>query len=630
MLLRQKKGRVTVSNDDDYEGMRPASRVRVEIDERYRWRLQDIFPDWQAWDNACDELSQCIEHYEGMKGRLAEGAETLYNVMRLADDLGQLSYRVHYYPTLMHDEDQRDNDVDARRQRASMILARATQATSWFNPELLALSLPVVHEWLERHQGLALYRFALEEVFRQQDHVLDVQGERLLSLGSRFQGSPAEAYSALTTADVRFPSVVLESGEEVTVTYGKYRVILAENRAQSDRASAFRALYGLYDQHINTYAALYAAVAERDVFLARARRYESSLHAALHGDDIPTRVVETLIETTRAGAEPLRRYHRLRRRVLGLEQYFLYDGFIPLIELQRRYSYDAAMELVIQSVSPLGTRYQEDVRQAFAERWIDVYENDGKRSGAYSAPVYGVHPYMLLNYNDTLDDVFTLAHEMGHSMHTLLSHRHQPFVYSAYTIFVAEVASTLNEALLLEQMLAEATDPRERVVLLQRAIDSVCATFYSQVLFADWELEAHRQLERGKPLTADSLSELYDGLMRAYYGTHADGVDEEPLYARTWARIPHFFRSPFYVYQYATCFASSAQLLRLFRAGGADRARAVDAYLKLLCSGGNAHPMTQLERAGVDLTRPEPIQAVVEQLGALVDELEQNLARLEA
>ena len=410
----------------------------------------------------------------------------------------------------------------------------------------------------------------------------------------------------------------------MTLTYGQYRAILATHRDQRDRAAAFTEYHKLFEANVNTYASLYNGVLQRDWFHAQSRGYKSTLEAALHGNNIPTSVVRNLIETTKAGTEPLRRYHRLRKRVLGLETYHSYDATVPLLDFDEKYPYEHVLEWLPASVAPLGADYQRQLRDVLAGQWIDVYENPGKRSGAYSAPVYGVHPYMLLNYNDTLDAVFTLAHEMGHSMHTLLSHANQPFVYSAYTIFVAEVPSTLSEALFLDYMLAHAKSERERIVLLQHAIDGIMSTFYTQVLFADFELQAHTLVEEGQPVTAEKLGEIYLNLVRAYHG---DAIDRDEVARLTWARIPHFFSTPYYVYQYATCFASSAQLMKELTGGpSANRAAAIDRYLTLLKSGGSDHPMALLKRAGVDLSKPETVRAVVDQLDTLVTRLEDAIA----
>ena len=320
----------------------------------------------------------------------------------------------------------------------------------------------------------------------------------------------------------------------------------------------------------------------------------------------------------------MRRYHQLRRRVLKVPSYHVYDFAIPLVTVDKTYNYDEVLDWIVDAVAPLGQAYQALMRQGFASRWIDVYENEGKRSGAYSAPVYGIHPYMLLNYTDTLDDVFTTAHEMGHSMHTILSHETQPFIYSDYTIFVAEVPSTLSEALLLEYMLEHSTDPTERIVLLQHAIDNITGTFYTQVMFADYELRAHRLAEQDQPITAEILTETYTQLLKDYYG---DAVDLNPFTGITWSRIPHFFNSPYYVYQYATCFASAAKIARQIMAGGPESGDARERFLTLLRSGGSDYPMELLRKAGVDLSQPDTVLAVVDQLDGLVSRLEHELDR---
>jgi oligoendopeptidase F len=602
----------------------PQLRERANIDDRFKWDLTHIFPGWAEWQTAFDELDTKIGGYAALQGTLSQGAEQLLAAMKLSDDIGQLTYKVWYFASLKHDEDQRDNAINARRQQVQILFAKASQASAWFNPELLKIPLTTVQAWMAGNADLAVYRFALEDLYRQQEHVLDDKGERLLSLSSRFSTSPHDAYAALSTADIRYPTLPLSGGQEVTLTYGQYRAILATDRSQANRGAAFHAFHSLFSANVNTYASLYNGVLQRDWFHAQARDYRSTLEAALHGNNIPTAVVENLIASTKAGTEPLRRYHRLRKRVLGLEQYHTYDGTIPLVEFDRKYPYPTVVDSLPPSVAPLGAEYQRQMDEALRGGWIDVYENPGKRSGAYSAPVYGVHPYMLLNHNDTLDAAFTLAHEMGHSMHTILSNAHQPFVYSAYTIFVAEVPSTLSEALFLEHMLTHATDERERIVLLQHAIDGIVGTFYTQVLFADFELQAHRLAEEGRPVTADVLGDIYFNLLKAYY---ADALDYDELSRVTWARIPHFFSTPYYVYQYATCFASSAQLMKQLTDGSAtERAAAIERYLTLLKSGGSDHPMALLQRAGVDLSQPEPVRAVVEQLDGLVTKLEQAIA----
>ncbi len=601
----------------------PRLRDRADISDRFKWNLKHIFEDWTSWKAAYDELDAKIAAYAALQGTLALGPEPLLHALKLSDAIGVLTYKVWYFASLWYDQDQRDNQINAKRQQVQILFAKASQASAWFNPELLRIPLATVQQWMADSRDLAVYRFAVEDLYRQQEHVLDDKGEHLLSLASRFSSTPNDTYAALSTADIKYPAIRLSTGADVTLTYGQYRAILATNRNQQDRALAYHELHKLYETNLNTYASLYNAVLQRDWFHTESRGYKSALEAALHGNNIPTAVVENLIETTKAGTEPLRRYHRLRKRVLGLDTYHAYDMTIPLVDFDRKYPYDDVCEWLPASVALLGAAYQRTVGDVLAGEWIDVYENPGKRSGAYSAPVYGVHPYMLLNHNDTLDASFTLAHEMGHSMHTILSHAHQPFVYAGYTIFVAEVPSTLSEALFLDYMLARATDERERIVLLQHAIDGIVATFYTQVLFADFELQAHQLVEEGRPVTSDGLGEIYFNLLKTYHG---DAFDYDDLSGVTWARIPHFYSTPYYVYQYATCFASSAQVMKQLTSGSeANRGAGSDRYLTLLKSGGNDHPMTLLQKAGVDLSKRETVRAVVDQLDTLVTRLEREI-----
>ncbi len=598
---------------------------RPQVPERYKWNVSDICRDWAEWDALYRELAEGIEGLKRFEGTLGGGADRLLAAFKAQDSVGALMYRVWYFASLQYDQDQRDNQVNARRQQVQILFAKHQQALSWFNPELLATPAETVRGWMEASAELAVYRFAIESLWHEQEHVLDAPGERLMSFAGRFNGIPYDTYAALTTADMKFPTITLASGDAMTLTYGQYRAILETNRSQADRAAAYRAFHQSYADSQNTYAALYNGVMQRDWFHARARGYATTLDAALHGNNIPTSVVENLIHEAKAGVEPLRRYHRLRRRVLGVDTYRLFDVFVPLVQHDARYPYDEVLDWVSASVAPLGREYQEHVRRAFEGRWIDVFENAGKRSGAYSAPVYGSHPYMLLNYNETLDAVFTLAHEMGHSMHTLHSHRMQPFVYAGYTIFVAEVPSTLSEALFLDFMLERARSREERALLLQHAIDSIASTFFTQVLFADFELQAHRLVEQDQPVTAASLNEIYARLLTEYYG---DVIDHEEISRVTWARIPHFFSTPYYVYQYSTCFASTARLMQDIRSSDpATREAAVKRYLSLLDAGGSDYPIALLQRAGVDLTQPDTVRAVSMELDALVSKLEKELGR---
>jgi oligoendopeptidase F len=604
----------------------PRTRTRDQIPEEFTWNLSDIYPSWAEWESGLAEFENKLSGYADIRGTLAQGAEQLLKAFRLEDDLGQLSYKLWYYAGLTYDQDQRDNAANGRRQKVQILFAKAAEARSWFTPELLRIPLATVRGWMDGNPDLAVYRFAIERTYHQQEHVLDEKGEHLLSLSSRFGDAPNDIHSMLANADIKHPVITLHDGRQVTLTYAQYNALLQTNRHQPDRAAAFHAFHETFAANQNTYAAVYNGVLQRDWFIAQARQFTSTLEAALHANDIPTAVVENLVATAKAGTEPLRRYHRLRKRVLGLETYHAYDQLVPLIDFDRKYEYSHVIDEIVESVKPLGEPYQKNVRKAFEGRWIDVYENPGKRSGAYSAPVYGIHPYMLLNYADTLDSVFTLVHEMGHSMHTVLSEAHQPFVYSDYTIFVAEVPSTLSEMLFFDHKLSRTTDERERIVLLQHAIDDIVGTFYRQCLFADYELQAHRLAEKGEPITAEALSRIYFDLFKAYHG---DAMTYDDSAQITWARVPHFFGSPYYVYQYATCYASSAQLIQKITSGSVDERReGVERFLDLLRAGGSDYPMNLLKRAGVDLSTPAPAEAVVRQLDKRVTQLEEEIERL--
>jgi oligoendopeptidase F len=605
---------------------KPTTRNRAEIPAEFRWDFSAIYPSWAAWEEGMKEMDARMDAFVKLQGTLAQGPEALLKVYQSFDEIGKLQYRLYRYPQLQRDVDTRDQAVAGRFQRMNAVFAKFDTASAWFTPELLKIPEATATAWLAQTPALAPYRFPILDAYRRKAHVLDDKGERLLSLAGQFNDVPQSIYQELSTSDIKFPSLRLEDGSEVVLSPGNYAALLEKNRNQAERGKAAAAHVGTYGATAHTYAAIYNGTLQRDWYLARSRNFETTLDAALDGNAIPPAVVETLIEATRAGSAPFQRYARLRQKLLGLPSYHLYDAFQPIFRTDKSYPFEQARELALASIAPLGDDYVTKYKRFVSGGRIDLYENDGKRSGAYSAGVYGVGPYMLMNYNDTLDAAFTLAHEAGHSMHTVLSYETQPFVTAGYTIFVAEVASTINERFLLDQMLKQTSDPKERFLLLQHAVDSIVGTFYTQVLFADFELRAHRLVEKGQPLTTDVLNKLYAGLLKEYWG---DAVTVDDFYKWTWARISHFFNSPYYVYQYATCFASSAQLYSAMTTGSADsRKAATERYLTLLKSGGNDHPMTQLKKAGVDLTQRATIQAVIDQMDRLVAEMESEAAKI--
>jgi oligoendopeptidase F len=605
---------------------KPVTRNRAEIPAEFRWDFSAIYPSWAAWEDDMQTLDTRMAAFVALKGTLGQGPERLLMAYQAHDEIRKLQDRLYSYPQLQRDVDTRDQDVAGRCQRIATVSAKFDTATAWFRPELLGLPEATVTGWIAQTPSLEPYRFTILDDYRRKTHVLDDKGERLLSLSVPFAGTPRNVYQELATSDIRFPTLRLDNGDDVVLSPGNYGALLQTSPSQAERGKAAAAHVGTYGATANTYGAIYEGLLQRDWYLAQARNFESTLDAALDSNAIPRSVVETLIDATRAGTAPLQRYARLRKKLLGLPSYHLYDSFVPVFRSDKTYPYEQARELALQSVAPLGDDYVSRYKHFVSGGRVDVYENEGKKSGAYSAGVYGVGPFMLMNYNDTLDAAFTLAHEAGHAMHTVLAYETQPFVTADYTIFVAEVASTINERLLLDQLLKQTSEPKERFLLLQHAVDSIVGTFYTQVLFADFELRAHRLVEQGQPLTTEVLNQLYAGLLEEYWG---DAIVIDDFYKWTWARIPHFFNSPYYVYQYATCFASSAQIYAAMTTGApASRQAATERYLTLLKSGGNDHPMAQLKKAGVDLAQRSTIQAVIDQMDRLVSQMETEAAKI--
>ena len=608
------------------DGTKPASRDRSDIAPEFRWDFSPIYGSWESWEAGMQDIDRQIDAFVKFKGTLKNGPDAVLKAYQAFDDIGKLQYKVYGYTALQRDIDTRKQEVSGKFQRVMALFAKLGTATSWFTPELLTVAQPTMEQWIAATPALQPYRFTILDNYRQQKHVLDEAGERLLSYAARFNATPKATFQELSTSDIKFPLVTLSDGKEIKLSPGTYQSVLATNYKQADRATAFDAYLKTYAATTNTYAAIYNGVLQHDWFSAQARNFPGTLDAALDGNAIPTSVVTNLVDTVRKGTAPLQRYIKLRKKLLGLDSYHLYDGAIPIYKTDKAYTYADSREQVLASVAPLGANYVAKYQKFLAGKQVDVYESEGKRSGAYVSGIYGVGPYMLLNHNDTQDALFTLAHEGGHAMHTLLSQESQPFVTADYTIFVAEVASTTNERFLLNRLLQATSDAKERFLLLQHAVDSIVGTFYTQVLFADFELQAHKLVEQGKPITSDVLSGIYLKLLQDYYG---DAVTVDDLYKYTWSRIPHFFNSPYYVYQYATCFASSAKLFKDMTTGSdASRAAATERYLTLLKSGGNDHPMQQLQKAGVDLSKRETVQAMVEQMEELVAQMEVEAARI--
>lgn len=605
----------------------PKTLNREEIDAQYKWDFTHIYNNWEDWQKDFDQIKQQTEELQEYKGKLKNGAESLLSALQLMDELEMILYKVYSYPALQKSTDNRNNDILAKMQEVNMFLADFSTATSWITPEIMEIPEEECMSWVEKNEDLSIYRFNLEKTYRRKAHILSEEMEKLLSYFSNPAGTAANTYTMLTTADVQFPEIELENGKKVKLTHGNYANILNTSKVREDRKKAAVNFYPLYANNKNTIAAIYKGICDKDVAFARSRKFECSLEAKLDSNKIPLDVYKNLVDTVGENTKALKKYHQVRAEYMKLVgDYHAYDSRLTLVDYDKKYNWEEAKELVLESIKPLGADYSEKFHQALENGWIDVYENEGKSSGAYSMGVYGVHPFILMNYNGTQDHVFTLAHELGHSLHTMLSEENQPFNLHEYTIFVAEVASTFNERLLLDLMLKKATEPKQKAVLLQQSIENIIGTFFIQTMFADFEWQAHKMVEENQPMTADSLTELCEKLDEKYYGTEIFTRDQKNIF---WARIPHFYRSPFYVYQYATSFAASAKLYEDVKTGLVNfNDQALTQYLNLLKSGGNNYPVEQLKIAGADLTQKETILAVIRQLEKQVNDLESLLKEI--
>ena len=597
---------------------------RDNVGQEYKWNLSDIYENYSVWEKDFEKVSELKKELAGFKGQFGNEGKLL-EFFQKQEEMDKISYKLYRYPQLARDLNSSDKEAVEHLQKVQFLFAEISTELSWVNSELVD-NRENIEKWIEKKE-FDDYRFGLKNLFRLQKHILEEKESKLLSYYSSFFSAPRSIYSEVTVTDVEWPQVTLSSGEKVDVTPANYSKILSTNRNQEDRKLMFQTFYTIYEKKKNTIAAIYNSILQKGIASKKAYNYDSFLLSHLESDNIPEEIYLNLVNTAKNNTKPLQRYLKLRKKILGLEKYYNFDGSINLIEFDKEYEYDEAKEIVLNSVAPLGKDYVEKMKKAISEGWLDVFEAKGKRTGAYSAGVYGVHPYMLLNYNKTLDSVFTLAHELGHTLHTLYSDENQPFSMADYTIFVAEVASTFNERLLLDYMLENTNDPKERIALLEQEIGNIVGTFYFQALLADYEYQAHKLAEAGEPITAEVLSKIMEDLFDKYYG---DIIEKDDLIYIFWARVPHFFNSPFYVYQYATCFASSAILYEkmINSSDESKRKETLDKYIQLLSSGGNDFPMEQLKKAGVDLSKIETIEAVARQFDLLLDKLEAEIGKL--
>lgn len=590
------------------ESEKKMEKTRKEMDPAFCWNLSDIFEDIPAWERALKEAGELVAALPEVMGTLSSSAEALKQGLDRIFAAAEKLELVYVYTMLYSSEDNGDAQAQEMEARATRLFVDFSTITASLSPEILAIDPEKLEAWIAQPE-MQTYRHMIKDVCRAREHTLSENEERLLAMLGDAAQTPKKTFDLFESVDMQFPN--LDSGEPLThALFGKYR----ESQDPDVRREAFEKYFGEYKKYVNTLASLYSGNVKLDSYYAKARRHPSALEAELYGNNVPKALYENLIDCVHEAIPALTRYLEIRKKKLGLNTLRLYDLYVPLVdEVDSAMPYETAKELVLKATEPLGETYQMLLKRAFSERWIDVYENKGKTTGAYSCGVYGVHPYVLLNYTGKYDDAFTLAHELGHSMHSWFSSQAQDYVNNEYAIFVAEVASTVNEVLLTRYLLSVETDPKKRAYILNHLLEGFRTTVFRQTLFAEFEKKAHEMYEAGEPLTAQALSELYGGLNKTYYPI-AEGTDVTDV---EWARIPHFYRA-FYVYQYATGFCSAVAIAdRILNGGGAED------YLKFLSTGGSMYPIDELKIAGVDLTSPEPIRSALKVFSDTIDEFAQ-------
>lgn len=587
---------------------------RSEVREEDTWNVKDMYESVEDWEKELTAIRTIVDKVAEYEGKVMESAGSLLAVLSGLAEAGEKLGLAFNYAERLFDEDQTNTAHQAMNAKAYSAYAEMESRVAFVDPEIIAAPQELLERYYEESDELPLYRKQIEEIRRRKAHCLSAEMEKLLAMTAEMSQTPAEAFSILSNADLVLPEIEDETGEKVRLTSGRYGQFIqsADRRVRKD---AFEAMYSTYKQFLNTFASLYNGNVKQQIFQAKARKYASTLEAAVDANHVSPDVYQNLIETVSQNLDKMHRYVSLRKKCLGTEDLHMYDIYTPMIpDMAKTISFEEAKETVLKALAPLGEDYVAKVKEGFENRWIDVYENQGKRSGAYSAGAYGCHPYVLLNYNGTLDDVFTLAHEMGHAMHSYYSNETQPYIYAEYKIFVAEVASTCNEILLMEYLLEHTTDQKERAYLLNHYLDSFKGTVYRQTQFAEYEMLTNRMSEDGESLNADNLSKLYLELNKKYYGDEIVSDDE---IAYEWARIPHFYYN-FYVYQYATSYCAAYSVAHKILEEGAP---AVERYKKFLSSGCSQAPVELLKIAGVNLETPAPIQDAIDAFGKIIDEM---------
>ena len=589
--------------------------TREEIPAEAKWAIEDLYKNDDEWEADFTRLKEHLPELSAYEGRLGESAQTLLSMQRLCDKMNMLAEKVYVYANQRLHENTDNAVYQNLASRAQSLLVEMSERTSYIEPEIMELPEGTIEKYLQENGELRVYGQYFENMIRQKAHVLPGEMEKLLASAGELAESPKDIFSMFNNADIRFPKITGEDDTDVEVTHGRF-ISLLQSKDQRVRKDAFEALYGVYEKFRNTLAATYRANVKQEVFFARARRYGSDLEAALDGSHIPVSVYDNLIHVVHEHLPLMHRYVKIRKKLLGLDELHMYDLYTPMTENSgEHFSFEDAKKTVLEGLAPMGEEYLSHLKEGFEHGWIDVYENQGKRSGAYSWGAYGTHPYVLLNYQGTLNDVFTLAHEMGHALHSWYSDETQPYIYAGYRIFVAEVASTCNEALLIHHLLKKAKDPKTKAYLINYFLEQFRTTLYRQTMFAEFEKITHGLQEAGEALTAERLCSIYYDLNKAYFG---EDICIDRQIEMEWARIPHFY-TPFYVYQYATGFSAAIALSgKILREGEA----AVEQYKKFLKGGSSMYPLELLRLAGVDMEQKKPVEDALQVFSEYLDEME--------
>ncbi|PKK82436.1 MAG: oligoendopeptidase F [candidate division Zixibacteria bacterium HGW-Zixibacteria-1] len=588
---------------------------REDIEEKYKWNLNDIYRSEADWEIDYKKAQNLIEKAKDYSGKLAASAKLLYECLDTRSSLGLICFNLYQYAKLNQDLDNRVSRYQAMTERAAMLSAQAGAAYSFVEPELLNIDDDKLKVLAGKFPKTDIYDFYIQELIRSRKHIRSAEVEELLAQSQIIARGPEKAFSMLDDADLTYQVIKDENGNDVQLTKQRYAKFM-ESPLQVVRKAANDGFIASYEKHLNTIGATLSASVNKDVFYSRARRHESCLHASLDAFNIPVSVYHGLIENTEKNLEALHKWIHLRKKILKLDDIYPYDVYCPLFPDQNYHvKYNDAVKQVLEAVKPLGEKYVSVMKDGFEKRWIDVFETEGKSSGAFSWGNYSAHPFVMMNYNDTVDNMFTLAHEMGHCLHSFMSNKTQPYPKAQYSIFVAEVASTLNEGLLLKFLLDRVSDVKQKLFLLNRHIDNTLGTFFHQVMYAHFELMIHEMVEKGEALSPDLLNEMWEKLTRKYYGS---GLTLDKFAKFKWSRIPHFYRA-YYVFQYATSHCASQAILDKFLTGEKGL---IEKYLALLSSGGSDYPVNQLKKCGVDMTTPEPVKATLKLFAEQVDEVE--------